>query len=204
MTEAELILASASMGRAAILRGAGLAFRQEPAGVDERALEAAAVASSDSGRVDAGGLALLLAAAKAKDVSVKHPPALVLGADQVMECEGVLHQKPPTLAAARQQLLGLRGRTHSLHAALCVAREGRVLWQHLDRARLTMRAFSDAFLDDYCRSEGDVLLQSVGAYRIEGRGIQLFSTIEGGHFTIIGLPLLPLLGYLRDIEWLPR
>lgn len=201
---AEFILASSSSGRAAILRGAKLPFRQEPANVDERALEAQAVAASATGRVDAGEVALLLAAAKAQHISAQFPDALVLGADQVMECEGVLHQKPPSLAAAREQLAALRGRTHSLHAALCVARGGQVQWQYLDRARLTMREFSDAFLDDYCRTEGEVMLQSVGAYRIEGRGIQLFSTIGGDHFTIIGLPLLPLLGYLRDIEWLPR
>ena len=202
MNGADLILASASAGRAAILRDAKLAFRQEPATVDERALEAEA--GSRAERVDAGGLALLLAAAKAKDVSARHAEALVLGADQVMDCEGVLQYKPPTLAAAREQLLALRGRTHTLTSALCVARGGRVLWQHLDRARLTMRTFTDAFLDDYCRSESDAMLQSVGGYRIEGRGIQLFSAIEGDHFTIIGLPLLPLLGYLRDIEWLSR
>jgi septum formation protein len=204
MKYAELILASASTGRAAILRGAKLPFRQESANVDERVLEAEAVAASDTGRVDAGGLALLLAAAKAREVSARFPAALVLGADQVMECEGIQYQKPPAMAAARQQLQALRGRTHTLHSALCVAREDRVLWQHLDRAHLTMRAFSDAFLDDYCRTEGAIILQPVGSYRIEGRGIQLFSTIEGDHFTIIGLPLLPLLGYLRDIEWLPR
>jgi septum formation protein len=204
MAEPELILASASSGRAAILRGAGLVFRQDPANVDERALEAQAVAASDTGRIDAGGLALLLAAAKAKDVSVRHPGALVLGADQVMDCGGVLQYKPPTLADARDQLLALRGRTHTLSSALCVAQGGSITWQHLDRARLTMRVFTDAFLDDYCRGEGEEMLQSVGAYRIEGRGIQLFSAIEGDHFTIIGLPLLPFLGYLRDIEWLPR
>jgi septum formation protein len=204
MADSELILASASSGRAAILRGAGLAFRQHPSNVDERALEAEALAASDTGRADAGGLALLLAAAKARDVSARHGGTLVIGADQVMECEGVLQYKPPTPAAAREQLAALRGKTHSLNTALCVAREGSVLWQHLDRARLTMRAFSDAFLDDYCRSEGAAMLQSVGAYRIEGRGVQLFSAIEGDHFAIIGLPLLPLLGYLRDIEWLPH
>lgn len=195
----DLILASASAGRAAILRGAGLDFRQQSAEIDERALEAAAASAAG---VDAGRLALTLAAAKARDVSARDPAALVIGADQVMECGGVAYHKPATALAARQQLIQLRGKTHSLNAGLCVAKGGAVLWQHLDRAHLTMRDFSDDFLDCYCRAESETLLRTVGVYRIEGPGIQLFSKIEGDHFTIIGLPLLPLLGYLREIGWL--
>jgi septum formation protein len=197
---AELILASASAGRAAVLRQAGIAFRQRPADIDERALEREA--AKREGGVDAGDLALLLAAAKAEQVSRSEPEALVIGADQVMGCGGALFQKPHNLEAAREQLRTLRGRTHSLNAGLCVARGGETVWRHLGCAHLTMRPFSDAFLGDYCRSEGETLLSSVGAYRIEGRGIQLFSRVEGDHFTIIGLPLLPLLGYLREIGWL--
>ena len=196
---AELILASASTGRAAILRGAGLEFRQRPAEIDERALEAEA---ASSGAFDAGTLAQMLAAAKAMDVSAREPDALVIGADQVMECGGVAYHKPATLEAARRHLMQLRGRTHSLNAGLCVAKGGVVLWRHLGRAHLTMREFSDDFLDAYCRSEDEALLHTVGVYRIEGRGIQLFETIEGDHHTIIGLPLLPLLGYFREIGWL--
>lgn len=199
--EGGLILASASAGRAAILRGAGLAFRQQSAAVDERGLEAQAVAA---GGLDAGRLALLLAEAKALDVSAREPAALVIGADQLMECGGVLFHKPAGVEAARRQLAQLRGRTHSLHAALCVARGGEVLWRHLDRADLTMRDFSDAFADAYISAEDEAVLRAVGIYRIEGPGVQLFSAIEGDHFTIMGLPLLPLLGYLRDIGWLAR
>jgi septum formation protein len=194
-----LILASASAGRAAILRDAGLAFRQQSADVDERALEAEAVSA---GGIDAGKLALMLAEAKALDVSGREPEALVIGADQLMECGGVLYHKPASAEAAREQLSQLRGRTHSLHAALCVARGGEVLWRHLDRADLTMRDFSDAFADAYCRTEDEAVLRAVGVYRIEGPGVQLFSAIKGDHFTIMGLPLLPLLGYLREIGWL--
>jgi septum formation protein len=197
---APLILASASAGRANSLRRAGIGFRQLPAAIDERALEIDA-ASGETG-IDAGGLALMLAAAKAEHVSRGAPEALVIGADQVMECGGVIIHKPATIEAARQQLAALRGRTHSLNAGICVARGGETLWRHLDRAQLTMRAFSDAFLDDYAAAEGETLLTSVGAYRIEGPGIQLFSRIEGDYFSIIGLPLLPLLGYLRQIGWL--
>lgn len=194
-----LILASASAGRAAILRGAGLDFRQRAADIDERALEDEA---ATAGGIDAGKLALMLAAAKARDVSAGKAGALVIGADQVMECAGVIYHKPASAEAARRQLVQLRGKTHSLNAGLCVAQDGAVLWQHRDRAYLTMRDFSDDFLDAYCRPEGEALLRSVGVYRIEGPGIQLFSRIEGDYFTIIGLPLLPLLGYLREIGWL--
>ena len=193
---AELILASASTGRAAVLRGAGLHFRQQSAEIDERALEAEAALA---GHVDAGQLALMLAAAKARNVSARQPEALVIGADQVMECGGRIYHKPASVEAARQQLIQLRSKTHSLNAGLCVAQGGAVLWQHLDRAHLTMRDFTDAFLDAYCRSESETLLRTVGVYRVEGAGIQLFSAIEGDHFTIMGLPLLPLLGYLRGI-----
>lgn len=190
-----LILASASAGRAALLRASGLAFEQMPAGIDERALQQGA-------GLPAGGLAALLAAEKAKAVSRRHPDALVIGADQVMEQNGRLHLKPPDLNAAREQLRLLRGKEHGLHAGLSIARGGETRWGHVGVARLTMRNFSDAFLDSYLAAEGDALIACVGAYRIEGRGIQLFSRIEGDHSTIIGLPLLPLLGYLRGIGWL--
>ncbi len=195
-----LILASGSAGRAAVLSAAGIDFIRQPADIDERALEAEF--TRENGQADPGAVALMLAEAKAKHVSLAAPDALVIGADQVMECGGVLYQKPPTQAAAREQLLDLRGRTHTLNAGICVARGGTVEWRHLGRASLTMRDFSEAFVDAYCQAEGDALTQSVGAYRIEGLGIQLFSAIEGDHFTIIGLPLIPLLGYLRDDGWL--
>lgn len=198
--KAALILASASRGRAELLRKAGLNFDQCPSGIDERCLQADA--ARGGGSLDASALALMLAGAKAEAVSYSEPNALVIGADQTMECEGALFDKPPTIAAAHEQLRKLRGKTHRLNSAVCVAQNGEVVWSHLDGAELEMRDFSDRFLEDYCRSEGEILLQSVGAYRIEGRGIQLFSRIEGGIFTIIGLPLLPLLGYLRKVGWL--
>ena len=200
--QAELILASASAGRAQLLRNAGLDFSQHPAHIDERGLQAEAEQNDSS--LDAGRLAVMLAEAKAEAVSREQPGALVIGADQVMECGGTLYQKPESLEAARDQLLRLRGRTHSLNSAVCIARDGEAVWHHLDRAFLEMRDFSEAFLDDYCRLEGRTMLQSVGAYRIEGPGIQLFSRIDGDHFTIIGLPLLPVLGYLRQTGWLAR
>jgi septum formation protein len=197
---ASLILASASAGRAAVLRDAGLDFRQEPASIDERALEAE-ILRRDGG-LEAGRLACELACKKACAVSAAHPEALVIGADQVMECGGKLFAKPGDIEGARDQLRHLRGQAHSLHSAVAVALGSDVRWRHVEKATLTMRGFSDAFLEDYIAGEGAALLASVGGYRIEGRGIQLFSRVEGDHFTIIGLPLLPLLGYLRETGWL--
>jgi septum formation protein len=197
--QAPLILASASAGRAAVLRDAGLCFKQVPAAIDEREMEAKL---ARDGVLEGGSLARMLAAAKAEHVSRAEPEALVVGADQVMSCDGRLYQKPSNVDAAREQLRKLRGKTHTLHAGLAIARDGETLWRHLGLARLTMRDFSDAFLDAYIEAEGEALTRSVGAYRIEGLGIQLFSRVEGDHFTIIGLPLLPLLDYLRECGWL--
>jgi septum formation protein len=191
-----LILASASAGRAAILRDAGITFRQVPAAIDERAIEARVV--RQAGLLAPERLALLLATEKARAVSRKHHEALVLGADQVMECSGKILHKPANYAAARDQLTQLRGQTHGLVSALALASGGEIVWRHVDSAALTMRDFSDAFLDAYIAAEGEAVLRSVGGYRIEGLGIQLFSHVQGDHFTIIGLPLLPLLGYLRN------
>jgi septum formation protein len=199
---ARLILASASSGRADVLRGAGLAFEQVPASIDERAIETAML--DEAGCLDAERLAVELAAEKALAVSRNHRDALVLGADQVMECCGEILHKPVSIPAARAQLEKLRSQTHSLCSGLAVAIKGELTWQHVDKARLTMRGFSDPFLDLYVGAEGNMLLKSVGSYRIEGQGIHLFSRIEGDHFTIIGLPLLPFLGYLRDTGWLPE
>jgi septum formation protein len=197
---ASIILASASAGRATVLRQAGLTFRQQPADIDERALEAE-IARRD-GTLEAGRLASELASQKACAVSALHPDCLVIGADQVMECGGKLFAKPVDIAGAQEQLKHLRGKAHSLHSAIAVALGNEIRWRYVDKAVLTMRGFSDAFLDDYVAAEGETLLASVGSYRIEGRGIQLFSQVEGDHFTIIGLPLLPLLGYLRETGWL--
>jgi septum formation protein len=203
--DAPLILASASASRADILRNAGLIFRQIPSDVDERAIEAD-LASENMGQDDAfpERLALALAEAKALAVSKDHPGALVIGADTVMACGGEVLHKPGTIEAARQQLMRLRGRAHSLFSAVCIASGANVAWRHCEGADLAMRDFSDEFLDAYCLAEGEELFRSVGSYRVEGPGIQLFSAMCGDVHTIMGLPLLPLLGYLRDTGKLMR
>jgi len=124
----------------------------------------------------------------------------VIGADQTMACEGAAYDKPADMAAARTHLQQLRGRTHTLHSAVSIVRDGESLWAHLDDARLTMRDFGDDVLDDYLVQTGDAALTSVGCYRLEGLGAHLFTRIEGDFFTILGLPLLPLLGFLRQVE----
>ncbi len=197
-----LILASASAGRASVLRRAGIPFEQRPANIDERAIEADSM--REQPKSGPGELAMMLACAKAENISRNEPSALVIGADQVMECGGRFYQKPSSIEAARDQLIHLRGRAHSLNSAVCVARNGKTVWRHLGLASLDMRTFTESFLDQYIETEGEALLQSVGAYRIEGRGVQLFSRVEGDIFTIIGLPLLPLLSYLRNADWLGR
>lgn len=194
-----LVLASGSSARAALLAGAGLAFAVEPSGVDERAVEAPLL---DAGATP-GAIALHLAEAKAVDVAGRRPEALVLGCDQTLGLGGERFVKPDAAAAARAQLVALRGRVHELHSALTLVADGSIVWRHVSVARMTMRAFSDAVLDDYCRRAGDGVLSSVGCYRLEGLGITLFEAIEGDYFTILGLPLLPLLAELRRQGHLP-
>ena len=127
----------------------------------------------------------------------RHPGALVIGADQMLDCEGVWFDKPTGRDGAREQLKALRGRTHRLVSCAVIVRDGERIWHQIDRARLTMRNFSDAFLDEYLDSAGDDVLHSVGAYQLEGLGAQLFHRVDGDFFTILGLPLLPVLGFLR-------
>lgn len=186
-----LVLASKSESRRAILQSAGIPINVVPAEIDERAIEARA------GSGDAGEIAALLARAKATAVAAQMPGPLVVGADQTLVLGERLFTKPSDQAAARDQLKALRGKTHVLHAALAVARDGEIVFEYRDEARLTMRAFSDAFLDRYLDAAGHAVTASVGAYQVEGSGIHLFERIKGSHFTILGLPLLPLLDFLR-------
>jgi septum formation protein len=188
----ELLLASASPFRRKMLEAAGVPFRVVPAEVDESALK-----RSLAGKVAPEGLAEALAAAKAEAVSGKFPADLVIGADQVLALGDETFGKPHDLIAARAQLERLRGRTHRLLSAVALARGGRVVWSKVDTASLTVRELSAAFLDEYLARCGERLLGIAGAYEIEGLGIQLFDRVEGDYYTIVGLPLLPLLAELR-------
>lgn len=195
-----LVLASASASRSSILRQAGLSITQEAAGVDEDMVKQ----SLRSEGADAAHVALTLADLKAQHISRRFPDAFVIGADQMLECNDVWFDKPPDIAHARGHLEALRGKTHELITAAVVVRAGARIWQHVDRASLTMRPFSDAFIDDYLATVGEEVCSTVGAYRLEGIGAQLFSRVEGDFFTILGLPLLPLLDFLRGHGIVPE
>lgn len=190
-----LILASQSAARKALLAGAGLVFSTDPAAVDEREIEGRAEAGGAGGRE----VAQLLADAKAKDVSARHPGALVIGADQTLALGTELFHKPDDMAGAAAQLDRLRGKTHRLHAAIALVRDGETLWSAVETAELTMREFSLEERDEVLALEGGAILDSVGGYRLEGPSIRLFETVTGDYFTILGLPLLPLLAALRVI-----
>jgi septum formation protein len=187
-----LVLASKSEVRRKILAGAGLPVETRPASIDERGIEAR------SDVHEAGEVARVLAGAKAHTVAAQMPARVVLGADQTLTLDGQRFSKPTDRAAVAEQLLALRGKTHRLYSALTVVRDGEVLFEHSDVADLTMRNFSDRFLESYLDAVGDRALGSVGGYQIESAGIHLFERIEGNYFTILGLPLLPLLGFLRQ------
>lgn len=189
-----LILASTSASRRSLLAGAGLTFACEAAQIDERAIEA------ELADVSPETVALRLSEAKALEVSGRFPDAIVIGADQTLSLGRASFHKPASEAAARDQLQALRGQTHRLNAGIACALNGVVTYGHVAVADMTMRAFSDAFLDHYMTIAGKSVLSSVGCYQLEGPGIQLFERIEGDYFTILGLPLLPLLTYLRSVE----
>lgn len=189
-----LILASKSAARKALLAGAGLRFEACPAQIDERALEAEALGKGAGG----GDVAADLAAAKAHALSESAPGAVVIGADQTLDLAGMLLHKPDGRAAAEEQLRLLAGKSHELHAGVALARDGRLLWSHVESARLTMRTTSEAERQAVLDLEGEAALGSVGAYRLEGPSIRLFERIDGDYFTILGLPLLPLLAALRQ------
>jgi septum formation protein len=187
-----LVLASASVSRAEILRRAGVAFVVHPAQVDEDAVK------REMRSADGRAVAERLAEQKALPISTQHPQDLVLGADQVLILGEELFSKAGTLDAAAAQLRRLRGKPHQLIGALVLAQDGKPVWGHVDTATLWVRDFSEDFLEAYLAAEGGALLGSVGCYRLEGLGAQLFDRIEGDYFSILGLPLLPLLAALRD------
>ncbi len=195
-----LILASRSAARRAMLAAAGVPHEAQVAGVDEEAAKAALLADG----LDARRLADALAELKAIRLSARRPGDLVLGCDSVVAAaDGTILDKPADRATARAQLAMLRGGTHRLISAVVAAEAGRPVWRHVDTAKLTMRAFSDAFLDAYLDAEWPAIAGCVGCYRLEGPGVQLFAAIEGSHFTILGLPLLPLLDWLRTRGVMP-
>lgn len=189
----QVVLASGSAVRRRLLENAGLEITVDPAHVDEENFKRSIQAEGGG----APEIAETLAEMKAVTVSRRHPTALVIGADQTLDCNGTLFDKPPDRAHARGHLVALSGRTHTLHSSVCVVAGGTRLWHANAVAKLTVRALSEGFIDNYLERAGDTVLESVGAYRLEGIGVQLFDRIDGDFFTILGLPMLPLLSYLR-------
>ncbi|OYX38749.1 MULTISPECIES: nucleoside triphosphate pyrophosphatase [unclassified Sphingomonas] len=190
-----LILASQSASRRAMLDAAGVAYTALPAHVDEAGVKTSLLAAHHSPR----DIADALAEVKAIKISQAHPAALVLGSDSIVaRADGVLLDKPADRETAQQHLASLSGGTHHLISAAVVAEQGRPVWRHVDQARLVVRSLSPAFIEAYLDDEWPAIAQCVGCFRIEGRGVTLFDRIEGNHFTILGMPLLPVLGYLRQ------
>ncbi|MGH7074762.1 MAG: Maf family protein [Stellaceae bacterium] len=195
-----IVLASQSRARLALLEGAGVKVTRSPAAIDEAEIKTSYRRKSAT----PGVCAMALAEAKALTVATRHPGALIIGADQLLDCDGTWLDKPRDRADAREQLRLLRGRRHELVTAVSVARDGNIIWHDLATPRLTMRDFSEQFLETYVAGLGRDDLAAVGSYRIEGPGLQLFERVEGDYFAILGLPLLPLLHFLRDQSELPQ
>ncbi|CDN50191.1 Maf-like protein [Neorhizobium galegae] len=189
-----LVLASSSPFRRMLMENAGLTFESRAAEIDERKIEAGLEGASPD------QVALTLAKAKAVDVSRHFPGALVVGSDQTMSLGSRVYHKPKTLAEAKENLLSLSGKTHRLNSAIAFARDSQIVWEHVAHADLTVRELNETFVDRYLSRVGEKVYGSVGAYQLEGEGIQLFSKIEGDYFTILGLPMLPLLEKLRELK----
>lgn len=187
-----LVLASQSKTRQTLLANAGISFESEPADIDERAIQAS------SGLSAPGDIAGLLAREKARAISVRRPSRYVVGADQTLALGARIFNKPAGRAQAADQLRALAGHCHELHSAVTVARDGKLLFEHVSIARMTVRRLDDAEIDHYIEEAGDAVTSSVGAYQLEGLGVHLFEQIQGDHFTILGLPLLELLAFLRS------
>lgn len=194
-----IILASASTIRRQLLENAGVTVDALPARVDEDTIRAALQVEGAKHR----DIADTLAEMKARKLAERHPSSLVIGSDQVLELDGEIWGKPETPDAARSQLQRLRGRTHRLVSAVVLYDQAKPIWRHVEEASLTMRSFSDGFLDDYVARNWDDIRHSVGAYQLEREGARLFAAVDGNHFTILGLPLLPLLNYLSQRGFIP-
>lgn len=190
-----LILASQSPFRRMLMENAGLAFETQAAEIDERVVEAGLAARNPTPPEVAEALAI----EKAMDVARRNPSALVIGSDQTLSLDGRVFHKPADMAEAKSHLMAMSGRTHALNCGIALVRDGEVLWSHVSIAHLTMRTLSEPFITRHLARVGERVLASVGAYQLEGEGVQLFERIDGDYFTILGLPLLPLLAKLRDL-----
>ena len=196
----DLVLASGSRFRATLLSNAGISFRADPARISERDVEAPLAGSG----LDGAEIAIVLALAKAEEVGLRNPGSCVIGCDQTLSLDGELLHKPANLDEARRRLLQLSGREHHLNSAICLQRDDETLWQHVETCTIRFRELDPGFVGRHISRVGDVVLSSVGAYQIEGEGVQLFDSIRGDYFSIMGLPLLQLLAKLRELELIDR
>jgi septum formation protein len=191
-----IILASNSQFRAGLLKNAGVTFTTDSASIDERAIEKPLLAAN----LEPADIAQVLAEAKAVDVSTRNPNALIIGCDQTLSLDDVMYHKPADMVQARQHLLKFSGKTHQLNSAIALVFNQQTIWRHVSIANMSMRELSPEYIGLYLARAGKSVLGSVGVYQIEREGVQLFERIEGDYFTIIGLPLLPLLSELRNLD----